>query len=191
MNIKSNKNQTKSSFNFNKIKQKLNEPYTYTILMGVGLFLLSYLLPISWGIGILITIVIGIVSTITLNLKLGHYDELEWTKYFAVMGLFIFLSSPITWLPMVHDYKTSERIDETLSLDKEFKVYYNDTHYSFILFVDGMKQPLMIDRDKSDSYNQIKANYLDGKAKVEKKRIKNWYDDEVTVGYYLDGNLFQ
>lgn len=190
MNIKSNKEGVKSSWNFNKLKQNLNTPYTSTTLIGVGLFILSFLLPISWGIGILLMLLIGVITTITLNVKLGYYNNLEWSKYLAIMGFFILISSPITWIPMVSEYNTAERIDETLPLGEEVKVYYNDEHYSFILFVDGMKNPLMIDKDQSDTYNTIKANYLDGKAKVEKKRVKAWYDDEVTVGYYLDGNRF-
>jgi energy-coupling factor transporter transmembrane protein EcfT len=187
MNIKSNKENEKKSFKLN-----LNgKPYAKTAI-GVALVsILITLLPIGWGIGILLFIVAGIVLTIWLNQLIGYYDSLNWTKYFGLIALFLILSSGSTIIPLVHDYKTAERVDELLELEKETKLYYNDENYIFILFVDGNKQPLVIDKSGStETYNRLKADFLDNKIKVERKRVKDWYHDEISEGYYLDGYKF-
>jgi len=189
MNIKSNKESKKKSFNF---KLDLNNKPYLKISIWITIYgTLISIIGLSWGAGITLVILAGIGFTIWLNNLLGYYNDLEWRKYFMMVGLLILTSSGGTIIPMMHDYKTAERIDELLPTEKSTKLYYNDDNKLFILFVDGMKQPLAIDRSgSSDSYNKLKADYLDKKIKVERKRIKKWYEDEVSEGYYLDGYKF-
>ena len=130
MNVKSNK---VGSFKFPQLKWNESVYLRFGTYASIIAIIIGFL-PFSWGVSIAITVVTGIILTFVLNGMLGYYNNFYWSKYFFISALFLLLTSPGTWLPMVNDYKYAERIDETLTLDKEVKVYYNDCHHC-ILFV--------------------------------------------------------
>lgn len=191
MTINSDTKSTKQSVKINFIKPLKENPYINIMAWITIVSITMNFLPISWGVGILLFFVIGTILTFALNSKLGYYNNLKFNYYFSLVLFFMFISSPAHIIPMINDFQTAERIDETLTLDKETKLYYNDANNIFILFIDGEKQPLVIDKGgSSETYNRLKAGYLDNKMKVERKKVKTWYSDTTEVGYYLDGYKF-
>jgi len=197
MNIKSNvtsKFKTKSL-----LRTKLYTiPFIITLVIGI----ITWFSDGSWGVYLSFLIIgviahfiyVGINEHSKYNYDL-HWDNEAYYNWFAIIGLPIILIGifyPFAISPAIHDYYHSERIDEEIPFDKNVSLMYNDNHSIFILIVEGEKQPLLIDRGgSSDSYNSMKASYLDKKIKVVKKRYKSWTDDEIQTIYQLDGYTFK
>jgi hypothetical protein len=93
--------------------------------------------------------------------------------------------------PMMDDYNNAVTIDRELPMDAETKMYHNDNNRIFVLFLDKAKQPLVIDLSgSSETYNRMKADFLDSKTKVTKREKRDWTDEESTISYTLDGHSF-
>jgi len=173
-------------------------PTTVTFLIGCFIWLLDG----SWGV-YLTFLIIGIITHfiyVGINEHSRYNHDLHWDNeayynWFAIVGLPMILIGifyPFAISPAIHDYYHAERIDEEIPIDKNISLMYNDYHSTFILMVEGEKQPLLIDKGgSSDTYNRMKASYLDKKIKVVKKRYKSWTDDEIQTVYQLDGYTFK
>jgi len=190
MNIKSSK-KTNKPLNAKKILEFFGSPYILAIIITAVLVALTLIIGISWGFSIIILILTLVVSTIVINVRLGYYNNLDYSKYLSTITVIFLMFTPIIWSPMLNDYKNVERIDETLELNASTKVYYNDGNNILILFVGDSDKPLTIDKsDNSNTYNELKAGLLGNDFKVVKKKVRNWYDDKITIDYYLDGYKF-
>lgn len=146
----------------------------------------------GWGFNIFLTLGLLVVCTFFINHFINYRDYFNWPKYFLTMSILICISTPGTFFPVIHDYKNNERINELLPVENN-TLLYNDPTYTFILIFPDRAQPYVLEAGNSQPYNRLKAGYLDGKFKVEKRRIKEWHDDEdeITTDYYLDGFRFQ
>ena len=209
MNIKSNKEKKglwnfKLSFKFvDYVPSKL-----YLIIPAIDIFLNLIVALVGGGwIFVMVYTIIGIITQIIL-VMINEISRREEARYFNEddrygkdkLSIFSLIGIPIIMLilgyplgikPMIYNYKHSKRIDKTLMIDSNLSVYYNDSNQAFILFVDNLKQPLMIDKSNSSNvYNRLKADLLDNKIKVVKKEVKSWFDDEPEVYYSLDGYKF-
>jgi len=202
MNIKSNK--LKSTIDIgNLIRQK-----EYWIVPIISIIIVSGLSLLNTGWGVIITLMsIGFVLAIIHIIvnENERLDRLRWSEneklygtkgfnWFAVVALplLILISGYVSGIkPMLYDYNHSERIDKILPLKNNTKLFYNDINRVFVLFIEGQKQPLIIDRSgNSDSYNRLKAGFLDKKIKVVKKEMKSWNDDKSEISFYLDDYKF-
>lgn len=193
MNIKSNKDRIPPNqiMSLDFFKTCIKSPYIITLIIALTVVILSLLVGVSWGIGLIILGIVLLVCTLFINVNLGFYVDLDWNKYWTTIILILIMFIPLIWFPMLTDYKSVERVNENLELNVTTKVYYNDGNQIFILFVGDTNKPLTIDRsDNSDSYNELKAGLLGNDFKVVKKKVRNWYDNETAVGYYLNGYKF-
>jgi hypothetical protein len=203
MNIKSNKEKKNiQNINVGKFFSGLiiRKLYWFPFLIWIMATGINILLDGSWGIHLTITSIIIVshiiivwvaesnrISTAQWNDKVAHYS---YTSLIGIPLIMVGLSYWSIMHPMYDDYKHSERIDRVLSLGT-VKLFYNDSNRIFILFVEGQKEPLVINHSgHSDTYNRLKADYLDGKIKVLKKETKSWTDNNSSIQYYLDGYDF-
>ena len=44
--------------------------------------------------------------------------------------------------------------------------------------------------NNSAIYHRLKADFLDNKIQVQRKKVKYWYEEKITIGYYLDEHKF-
>ena len=209
MNIKSNKEKKglwnfKLSFKFvDYVPSKL-----YLIIPAIDIFLNLIVALVGGGwIFVMVYTIIGIIAQIIL-VMINEISRREEARYFNEdsrygkdkLSIFSLIGIPVIMIilgyphgikPMIYNYKHSKRIDKVLVIDNNISLYYNDSNYAFILFVDNLKEPLMIDEGgASDTYNRLKADFLDNKIKVKKKKVKSWLDDKAVIKYSLDGHDF-
>ena len=203
MNIKSNKESESvwsidnGKFIVGLVKHKF---YWITILVWGTLTVLAISLDVSWGFHLILLIIAIIAHVVIVFISENNRVENErWNDRKANISIFSIVGIPLIMVglsyltiikPMYIDYKTSERIDRVLPIEK-VNLFYNDYNNIFILFVDGKKQPLVIDKGgASETYNRLKADYLDKKIKVIKKETKDWTEDDSSIKYYLDTCVF-
>jgi len=197
MKIKNNLNQENGFLNTDVIGR--TEILYFVPLIG---FMISticlFLLDASWGLHLSIFIMFFSWSVIAINISENSkennasWHDREYTKNsFAIFGInlmMILLAVPFALYPMIYDYNHQERIEKVLSVDKNITVLYSDYKNQFIIIIPGQKQPIIA--EFSNSYNRVKADYLDGKIVVQQKEVKMWYDDNSSVKYYLDDISF-
>jgi len=118
--------------------------------------------------------------------------DLEWGNILRSLFIMALCASPGTVIPMIHDYRTSARVEEEVTIETT-KMLYSDANHAFVLLIDGVQQPLMLTfgSNNTSAYNHIKAGYLDNTLQVKKKRKKAWHDDEVQIVYEIDGRNFK
>ncbi len=167
-----------------------NKPYIQTGIVGLCLSLLMLWTPITWGGGYLFLVVLSIMLTFVLNYKLGDYTCLDFGKYVILLIFLSVATTPLHIIPMIKDYKTAEKYELDVPLDIETKLYYNDNNRLFVLFLGTEKQPLVLTTGGGETYHRLKADLLDNKISIKRKKIKLWYDDTHYDGYYLDTNKF-
>ena len=145
----------------------------------------------SWGFGYVILVIFGFTFTVYIN---SQVTWLDWNRYFLLLLLIFVFTIPLHVQPMMIDAETSEEINELLPMDKEATLYWNDSNQIFILMFKGEPQPLAFDSgDSGERYNRLKAAFLDNKIEIEKRKVKEWYEeeDEIVIGYYLDNYKFR
>lgn len=180
-----------------------NNSYWYTPIVWAILSTFAYFLDASWGIYVGLTVISLAVYWVLVGVaESGRMSDARWNDRYsdAKPDLFAFIAIPLMMIglnyplaisPMIHDYKTADRIDKVLPMDKNVTVFYNDSNSIFILFVEGRKQPLIINRSgNSESYNKLKAGYLDNQIKVVKKETKGWTEDNSSISYHFDDYTF-
>ena len=147
----------------------------------------------SWGIHTVLAVVAVIVHIIIVGIaETNRVDNERWNDRRANISIFSLIGIPSIIIalsywnvikPMYNDYKNADRIDRVLPM-KEVKLFYNDADSIFVLFVEGQKQPLVINKGgASDTYNRLTADYLDNKIQVVKKETKGWTDTNSSIQY--------
>jgi len=118
--------------------------------------------------------------------------HLSTAQNLVTLLFMLVLSLPGTFVPMIHDYRTAERIDEVLKVE-DHKLVYSDNTLTFILTIEGTQQPLILafSSDDSKKFYHIKADFLDGTLKVEKRRKKAWNQDTARTVYEISGYEFK
>ena len=58
------------------------------------------------------------------------------------------------------------------------------------MFLENENQPLTLIMNNAAIYHRLKADFLDKKIHVQRKKVKYWYEEKVTTGYYLDEHKF-
>jgi len=203
MNIKSNK-ENKNIWNLdigkfigNLVKHKI---YWTSMLVWGAITLMVVALDGSWGVHLTLIIIAVLVHTVVVGIAENNRVENErWNDRKANLSIFSIAGIPLIMVglsywtiiePMYSDYEHEARIDRVLPMDK-VKLFYNDYNSIFILFVEGQTQPLLIDKGgHSDTYNRLKADYLDNKIKVIKKETKGWTESNSSIQYHLDDATF-
>ncbi len=204
MNIKSNKeDKKKNNFSYlNLIGQYSNTYIFISTIIVVGLIALfgggwvAVMVMGLLGIAGQITYIISTDGSRQSNARYyenGNYglEQFNWFSFIGLPLITLALMYPIGIKPMIYNYENAERIDKVLVMDVNTTLYYNDNNRMFVLFVDGKKQPLIIDKSGStETYNRLKADYLDNKIKVVKKETKHWSENNSTIAYTLDDYKF-
>ena len=154
----------------------------------------------TWGIQAAVSIIAISVHLVVVGIaENNRVDSERWNDRKADISIFSLFGIPLIivalsyWnvtAPMYQDYKTADRIDRVLPMN-EVNLFYNDENSIFVLFVEGQKQPLIIDKGgHSDTYNRLKADFLDKKIQVIKKETKGWTDTNSSIQYHLDDSIF-
>ncbi|RLC47604.1 MAG: hypothetical protein DRH57_03745 [Candidatus Cloacimonadota bacterium] len=203
MNIKSNK-ENKSMWNMDVgkwIGSLITDKKYWLTLIVWGIFATFVLaLEGTWGIQAAVSIIAISVHLVVVGIaENNRVDSERWNDRKADISIFSLFGIPLIivalsyWnvtAPMYQDYKTADRIDRVLPMN-EVNLFYNDENSIFVLFVEGQKQPLIIDKGgHSDTYNRLKADFLDKKIQVIKKETKGWTDTNSSIQYHLDDSIF-
>jgi len=203
MNIKSNK-ENKSMWNMDVGKfiggLVAHKTYWLSLIIWAIFTVMVIALGGSWGIHTAITVLAVIIHIIVVGISENNrVDNEHWNdrkasiSFFSLFGIPSIIVALSYWnviTPMYEDYKHADRIDRILPM-KEVNLFYNDENSIFVLFVEGQKQPLIIDKGgHSDTYNRLKADFLDKKIKVVKKETKGWTDTNSSIRYHLDDSTF-
>lgn len=175
---------------------------TYWVTFTIWIILKGLVLSLdgSWGIHLILIVGAIIVHTIVvLSIDSNYVDNERWNNRNASLSFTSIIIIPIIMIglsywtiikPIYIDYNTSPRIDIVLPLEN-VQLYYNDANVMFILFIEGQKQPLVLSKSGyPDTYNRLKADFLDNKIQVVKKETKGWTDDNSSIQYHLDDNTF-
>lgn len=203
MNIKSNK-ENKSMWNMDvgKWLGSLVKYKSYWLTVIVWGIFTAFVMALdgTWGIHIAVSIIAISVHLVVVGIaENNRVDNERWNDRKANISIFSLFGIPLIivalsyWnvtAPMYQDYKTADRIDRVLPMN-EVNLFYNDENSIFVLFVEGQKQPLIIDKGgHSDTYNRLKADFLDKKIQVIKKETKGWTDTNSSIQYHLDDSTF-
>ncbi len=205
MNIKSNK-ENRKGFNLSLPKKWVEKSsYWYGFIIPLIVIGIATVTDGTWGLIIILTVIGVAWQTIYVGVNESsrrsdarYYSESDYgpdkQNWFAFIFLPLVLIGAGYWggiKPMIYDYDNAERIDKVLTMDVNTTLYYNDANKVFVLFIEGQKQPLVIDRSgSSESYNRLKAGYLDNKIEVIKKETKSWADDKSKIAYTFDDYKF-
>lgn len=184
--MKINSNTTKNNF-IEKIIGIINNIYGKTTIL---IIIISILLNIfSWGWFINSIIFLSVLLGITIYITILYHEILNFKLYFMICGLFFILSANTHIIPCWNEFKTSEKINEVIPIAPN-NLHYNDKNKIFILFLENENQPLTLIMNNSAIYHRLKADFLDNKIQVQRKKVKYWYEEKITTGYYLDEHKF-
>lgn len=167
--------------------------YLRALVYG-NLSILALIFPVwfgmGWGVSLfLLTLIVACIA-IYINIQSSYPDEVHFGKLMVVTFCLFLLGATNTTIPMMHDYNNAERIDLEMPMDGEPVIYFNDHNSSVIMFLN--KKAMMIDLGgNSDTFNKVKAQILEKSIGVKKRKIKEWYDDEIEIGYFIDTHKFQ
>ena len=184
--MKINSNTTKNNF-IEKIIGIINNIYGKITILIIIISILLNIFSLGWLINaiIFLCVLVGITIFITIY----YYEILNFKLYFMICGLFFILSANTHIIPGLNEFKTSEKINEVIPIAPN-KLYYNDKNKIFILFLENENQPLTLIMNNSAIYHRLKADFLDKKIQVQRKKVKYWYEEKITTGYYLDDHKF-
>lgn len=192
MNIKSNSNNQTKKFNvdMNLVKSQYFKigVFTSSITLIIAIFPIVDIFTI-----LTIFFITFVVALIWIFIYIDDYNSnttFSFIKLSAIIIIFLLITSNKLMFPLIDAYNKNEVVNVVLPLDENITVYYNDKNTLFIIFVKEHKQPLVLTMEKQGTYYKMKSQLLDKKIKLEKKRIKEWYDTDVEIGYYLDDSKF-
>lgn len=184
--MKINSNTTKNNF-IEKIIGIINNIYGKTTIL---IIIISILLNIfSWGWFINSIIFLSVLLGITIYITILYHEILNFKLYFMICGLFFILFANTHIIPCWNEFKSSEKINEVIPIAPN-NLHYNDKNKIFILFLENENQPLTLIMNNSTIYHRLKADFLDNKIQVQRKKVKYWYEEKITIGYYLDEHKF-
>jgi hypothetical protein len=89
-----------------------------------------------------------------------------------ICGLFFILSANTHIIPGLNKFKTSEKINEVIPIAPN-NLHYNDKNKIFILFLENENQPLTLIMNNAAIYHRLKADFLDKKIQVQRKKGSN------------------
>jgi len=163
-------------------KRNFRDSYHGTKIFLVSTPFVFWMYSINLDVALLMSICLGIFYLFLL----GTYviDDQEDVKPTLIISTFIVL---ILWLlffgfKYAGKYHEHKVIDKEIQMTKDFKVRFHDPYRIIVLELpDEIK---LIDYD-SDSYYAMKSKFLEGKAKIRKKEVKEWYEDTVERSYFI------
>lgn len=155
-----------------------------SVLCAFAIALIHVTQLFSWYTTIIATLCSLLLMMIFFNFVIPNH-KLGLSK-FILSILFTFgIASYFIWNTIYDVYNKAEKIDEVIPLKTAITFYHNDTDKSFILVVDGKEQPLILRFNDAETYASLKNDFVNHKISVERKRVKYWYDEAPTEGYYL------
>ena len=180
--MKINSSTTKNNF-IEKINGIINNIYGKITILIIIISILLNIFSLHWFINAIIFLCVMVAITIY------YYKLLNFKLYVMIFGLFFILSANTHIIPCLHEFKTSEKINEVVPIAPN-NLYYNDKNNIFILFLENENHPLTLIMNNSATYHRLKADFLDKKIQVQRKKVKYWYKEKITTGYYLDDYKF-
>ncbi len=183
--MKINSNTTKNNF-IEKINGIINNIYGKTTISIIIISILLNIFSLYWFINAIIFICVMVAITIYYYNNILNF---KFKLYVMIFGLFFILTANTHIIPCWNEFKTSEKINEVVPIAPN-KLYYNDKNKIFILFLENENQPLTLIMNNSAIYHRLKADFLDKKIQVQRKKVKYWYEEKITIGYYLDEHKF-
>ena len=183
--MKINSNTTKNNF-IEKINGIINNIYGKITISIIIISILLNIFSLYWFINAIIFICVMVAITIYYYNNILNF---KFKLYVMIFGLFFILTANTHIIPCWNEFKTSEKINEVVSIAPN-KLYYNDKNKIFILFLENENQPLTLIMNNAAIYHRLKADFLDKKIQVQRKKVKYWYEEKITTGYYLDEHKF-
>lgn len=183
--MKINSNTTKNNF-IEKINGIINNIYGKITISIIIISILLNIFSLYWFINAIIFICVMVAITIYYYNNILNF---KFKLYVMIFGLFFILTANTHIIPCWNEFKTSEKINEVVPIAPN-KLYYNDKNKIFILFLENENQPLTLIMNNAAIYHRLKADFLDKKIQVQRKKVKYWYEEKITTGYYLDEHKF-
>ena len=176
---------TKNNF-IEKINGIINNIYGKITILIIIISILLNIFSLYWFINAIIFICVMVAITIYYYNNILNF---KFKLYVMIFGLFFILTANTHIIPCWNEFKTSEKINEVVPIAPN-KLYYNDKNKIFILFLENENQPLTLIMNNAAIYHRLKADFLDKKIQVQRKKVKYWYEEKITTGYYLDEHKF-
>ena len=176
---------TKNNF-IEKINGIINNIYGKITISIIIISILLNIFSLYWFINAIIFICVMVAITIYYYNNILNF---KFKLYVMIFGLFFILTANTHIIPCWNEFKTSEKINEVVPIAPN-KLYYNDKNKIFILFLENENQPLTLIMNNAAIYHRLKADFLDKKIQVQRKKVKYWYEEKITTGYYLDEHKF-
>ena len=180
-------NSTSKNNFIEKINGIVNNIYSKITILIIIISIVLNIFSLGWLINaiIFLCVLVGITIYYSYNKILNFKFKL----YVMIFGLFFILTANTHIIPCWNEFKTSEKINEVVPIAPN-KLYYNDKNKIFILFLENENQPLTLIMNNAAIYHRLKADFLDKKIQVQRKKVKYWYEEKITTGYYLDEHKF-
>ena len=195
MNIKSNSILHKLFENL-----KTNAKFTFAggsslLFYGLGAILILIIFFVSGtyieaALAYLVVVILYTILVAIFKFSL-HEEDMTIGVYLTSIIIFTLIAVTKVLYPMFSQLSNYEAYEKNVEFDKSSleNVLYNDAVKNFILILDDKNQPLVIDLASKNTYIETKAKLLEdqqsGKAPVQLKKIKKWYENEPKLTYFL------
>jgi|SaaInlStandDraft_4_1057021.scaffolds.fasta_scaffold24385_2 hypothetical protein len=117
--------------------------------------------------------------------------EIHKSKDLWIIFIFFVMSQLYNISEAIHLYKAGDVINEVVNDNVKTSLTWNNYNQIFILNIENVKQPVIAQFNNNNSYNSIKAKYLDDQITIEKRKIKAWFDETAATHYYIDGYIMR
>jgi len=171
---------------FNLIKDHY---YASTVVCLFVMSLLFFINYFAWHITVILMMSCFCLMLLFLNFKIEKVDGKKFfVSFFLILGLCFFYSYHV----IINAYHKNTSINEILKVEDDAQMYFSDSERAIILFrTEHDKNPLILYSDDLSEYESLKKRINNGEIKVVKKRIKHWYEEEIVIGYYIEGKKFR